>query len=320
MEAVRHLLSSLGLQPVLVDVGASGAAPGLWRAIAPHAVYVGFDPDRRDVGKAAGQGFRRAFVLDRAVTAGPDSEVTFHLTRSPHCSSTLPPDRTSLAAYLFAGLFEVESTVRVPAATLDAALLELGLAGIDWLKLDSQGTDLRLFRSLSTDVRHRVLALDVEPGLIDAYVGEDLFVDAHRALTGEGFWLSRLNVGGAVRGRRETLSALAAAADASPARVERWVRRSPAWCEARYLRTTEWLAERPFARREYALLWSFALLDGQHAFALDVAAAYRRRFGDEETARLLEAAPLEAIRETERRESRGRWRRAADRLRRALGR
>ena len=58
----------------------------------------------------------------------------------------------------------------------------LSLSGIDWLKTDSQGTDLRIFNSLRPEVRSRVLAIDIEPGLIDAYVGEDLFVDAHKEL------------------------------------------------------------------------------------------------------------------------------------------
>ena len=43
--------------------------------------------------------------------------------------------------------FVVEREADVPATTLDAVLDRLGLPGIDWLKTDSQGIDLRLSKA-----------------------------------------------------------------------------------------------------------------------------------------------------------------------------
>jgi len=277
---MQELLRFLGAAPVLVDVGASAGPPEIWEPLAPVATYVGFDPDSRDLSDAPAGGFRRSVIVNEAVTSDPAAtEARFYLTRSPYCSSTLEPDTASLSNYHFSELFVTERQATVRAATLDATLARLGLDRIDWLKCDTQGTDLRIFRSLGDGVRRGLLALDIEPGLIDAYRGEDLFVDAQKHLTASGFWLSRLEVNGAVRVRGATLQSVFAGRADPAALAGRAIRNSPGWCEARYLRTLESLAETGAARERYALLFVFSLLDRQPGYALDVALEYERRFG-----------------------------------------
>jgi FkbM family methyltransferase len=293
---MRALLEACKLEPVLVDVGASVASPGVWAPIAAASVYLGFDPDLREMTDRPGGRYRRSIVVDEAVTSDPGAaELRFHLTRSPPCSSTLAPDREGLADYHFAGLFEVEREVTVRATTLAAALERTGLARIDWLKCDSQGTDLRIYRSLGEQLRGGLLALDVEPGLIDAYRGEDLFPETHRQIVADGFWLSRLDVYGAVRARAESLRAAFPGATDVARRAEGAIRRSPGWCEARYLRTLQSLAAAGAARERYALLSVFALLDGQPGFALDAVLACEQRFGADGVSARLRAEALAAI-------------------------
>jgi hypothetical protein len=302
--AIDRVLRESGVRPTLFDVGASGAPPGVWKDIAAHSVYVGFDPDRRELHEVKGGTYFKATVVNQAVTADPAAaEVRFHLTKSPYCSSTLPPDVPALSNYIFEGLFHVEREASVPATTLNAVLKRLGLGGIDWLKVDTQGTDLSLFNSIDEPVRTRTLAVDVEPGLIDAYVGEDLFIDAHRSLTKQGFWLSDLNVQGTVRLRAASVEGLRRAvggraaqdAQAGYALLEYSLKRTPCWCEARYLRTPEWLASHGLGEREYVLLWVFALVDGQAGFAWDVAQDYESRFGAGPVAATLRDEALAAV-------------------------
>jgi FkbM family methyltransferase len=297
---MRALLEEVGAAPVLVDVGASLGTPPIWAPIAAASTYVGFDPDSREMSTSAAHGYRKAVIVNEAVTSEPGkSEIGFYLTRTPTCSSTLEPNLEALSNYHFRDLFEVERQATVRAATLDVILARLGLERIDWLKCDSQGTDLRIFRSLGENLRKDVLALDVEPGLIDAYRGEDLFVDTHKHLVANGFWLSRLDVMGAVRVRGATLQAAYPQQQDQAQRsafAAKSIRSSPGWCEARYLRTLESMAGA--ARERLALLCVFALLDEQPGFALDVALEFERRFADEGGAALgarLRAAAMAAI-------------------------
>jgi hypothetical protein len=296
--AFHRLLSGLDCGPVRIDIGASGAPPSIWRPIAPHSVYVGFDPDLRDMQQTTGQSYSRSVIINEAVAADAGrTHAHFYFTKSPPCSSTLRPDAPSLAEYLFAELFVVEREADVPAATLDAVLDRLGLPGIDWLKTDSQGIDLRLFESLKPDRRAKVLALDLEPGLIDAYLGEDLFVDAHKQLLRTGFWLSNLQVMGAVKMRHATLDRLKKLEAASALDdAVRALRVTPGWVNSRYLRSLPSLAQGDFGKRDYSVLWVFACLDGQYGFACDLAVDYEQRFGQDDISHLMLTEALEEFR------------------------
>lgn len=294
---IENILATVSIQPVLVDIGASGAPPKAWDPISRHSIYVGFDPDRRELHDVSEGQYARSIIINEAVTSASNQNlVHFYLTQSPYCSSTLPPDTAALADYLFSDLFVVEREVFVPASPLNVVIERLELQGVDWFKTDSQGTDLRLFKSLKDNLRERVLAIDIEPGLIDAYQGEDLFVDAHRELLHQGFWLSSLDVKGTVRMQRTTLQAMTShRPELKDTDIYQSVRPSPGWCEARYLRTIESLAERNAEMRDYALLWVFAMIERQWGFALDIAHAYELLFARDSVSSLLHDLPLKII-------------------------
>jgi hypothetical protein len=297
--AIDSILSALDIHPILIDIGASGAPPEIWDQIARYSTYVGFDPDLREISEIPDSRFQRAVIVNEAISSNADDkEVLFYLTKSPYCSSTLKPDTEALSDYVFSDLFTVDRETIVRATTLNEVLERLSLPRIDWFKTDSQGTDLRLFTSLRDDISAQVLAIDIEPGLIDAYLGEDLFVDAHKALTEKGFWLSNLDVCGTIRMKSATLKDLVATnADIDEALIDRSIRRTPCWVEARYFRTPKSLIAKNAGRKEFALLWVFALIDNQPGFAIDLALEYERIFGRDNISQLMKDEPLGRIRD-----------------------
>lgn len=275
-----RILKMTGVHPVLMDIGASGDVPENWVPIAGESFYVGFDPDLRELHTHDDGPFLRSWTVNKAVSVDDRSPIRFFLTRSPYCSSALQPDETALSEYLFAPLFEIEREVEVAAVSIPRALADIGLDRVHWFKADTQGTDLQLYRSIPDKVRHGVLAVDVEPGLMDTYIGEDLFPETHRHLLAEGFWVSRLNVAGSVRKDVISMSEQGDRnRDVTLSNIETGCRSSPVWCEARYLRTLEWMAAMTRPREDYGVLWVFAMLDGQLGFALDVATQCEKRFG-----------------------------------------
>ena len=287
--AIDKLFTGASLHPVLVDVGASSGPPPFWRDIARHAVHVAFDPDLREMSEAHGGPFYKSTILNEAITANKDSDqVTFYLAAAPQCSSTLRPNYEVVSNYFGAERFEIKQEVQAKATTLDQVLQRLNLDRIDWLKLDTQGTDARLFDSIRDDVRSRLLAVDLEPGLRGAYVGEDLFGEVHRTMLRNGLWLSRADVKGFPRMRQATLAATTAAQpDLTSEVVTKALRKTPGWIELRYLRTLESMAKPPAAgraidRNDYLMLCAFAMIDDQFGFALDVAGAYEKTFGRDE--------------------------------------
>jgi len=99
-----------------------------------------------------------------------------------------------------------------------------------------------------------------------------------------------------VRMRKSTLDWLADRdPKATPDSVAKAVRQTPGWTECRYLRSLESLATTGAQRREYVLLWVFALIDKQFGFCLDLALEYGRRFGSDELSTLLETESIARI-------------------------
>lgn len=293
-KTIENLYKSMSIRPVLLDIGSAGGPPKIWKHIRRYSTYVSFDPDYRETNETSKRFFHKRITVNKAVTSEERSDgVLFYFTKSPYCSSTLKPDAGSLSNYLFSDLFTVEKEGKVPATTLDSVIDNLFLPQIDWLKTDSQGTDLRIFTSMKDRLRFRVLAIDIEPGLINGYIGEDLFVDAHRYLTQNGFWLSDMNVCGTVRMRRSTMHEITGVdKKINYGFIAESAKESPGWCEARYFRTIQWLGEGNFSKREYALLWTFALLDNQFGFAADLGVEYERVFGKDDISRAMKEEPV----------------------------
>lgn len=278
-----ELLGILEIHPVLVDVGASLEPPSIWQSLSKSAVYVGFDPDEREMHDIANGAFHRTIIVNKAITDQQQAEtIPFYLTRSPLCSSTLPPNMPVLSHYLYADWFTVEQQIPVPATTLNKALERLELPLIHWLKLDSQGTDLRLLKSLKPGIFDQLLAVDVEPGFSEFYTGEDLFTDIHPFLTNHGFWLSDMNIKGSTRMRLETLGTIGPSVPSSEDLQSR-LKSAPGWVEARYLRELDHIE----SREQHVLLCVFAILDQQIGYAFDVVQQYRERFGEDAISRNL---------------------------------
>lgn len=262
--------------PVLVDVGASGALPPQWKTIARYAIGVAFDADTRDfaVAESATKGYRKLYSINRLLAAKPADEVEFYLTRSPYCSSSLRPDAAALAPWAFRPLFDVEKVVRMPAASLQGALGAVGIDYVDWYKTDSQGTDLRIFDALPAGTIGRVLVAEFEPGIIDAYVGEDKLHALLAYMDRKPFWVTDMKIQGSQRIEQDDLAQLGALQRRG---IGSFLKTAPGWCEIAYINT---FAGSGMGLREHLLGWAFSSIKGEHGFALHLAQRGRREFGD----------------------------------------
>jgi hypothetical protein len=260
--------------PIFLDIGASGDLPQQWKVLAPFSICLAFDADTRDfvVSELEGSGWKRLYTLNRIVLPKAVGEVDFYLTQSPYCSSSLQPDKKSLESWAFASLFEVEQQVKLQAVDLQVALMEIGIGYVDWYKADTQGTDLRIFAELADHIRDNILVADFEPGIIDAYVGEDKLHHLLSYMDARPFWVSQMEVKGSQR--------IDGVDVASLNRLQRRglgsiLKSAPGWCEISYLNS---LQTTEFTCRDYLLAWVFSSMKGEHGFALHVARLGADRF------------------------------------------
>lgn len=185
--------------PILLDIGASGGVPRQWKKIAKYSICIAFDPDEREmrITEQQSKDFKKYFIINKVVSS-EGGICNFYLTKSPYCSSMLEPDIEHLTSYQFKNLFEISEKITIESVTLNAILSSCGLKYVDWFKADTQGTDLRIFKSLNS-MMESILVAEFEPGIVDAYKGEDKMWHVLKFMEEKKFWLSRLDIKGAPR-------------------------------------------------------------------------------------------------------------------------
>lgn len=276
VETVMNHPLLMSRPPVFVDIGASGSLPKEWTPLASYSICVAFDADDREfkATQADSKDWKRLYKLNRLVAPKASGNVDFYLTKSPFCSSALQPNSDRLITWAFAPLFKVEKHIKLPAVDLQAAIKAIGIEYVDWFKADTQGTDLRIFRSLDACLRDKVLVADFEPGIIDAYVGEDKLQDLLAYMDALPFWMSDIKVLGSQRIHQTDFASLS---DIQRRRIDWWLKSSPGWCEVSYFNSLE---SPSLSCREYLLGWLFASLKGEHGSALGIARLGNNKFQD----------------------------------------
>jgi FkbM family methyltransferase len=262
--------------PVLVDVGASSGVNPAWRALAKYAICIAFDADDRGMGQTRRDSklYRELHIYNRILISGDESESDFYLTQDAPCSSMLAPDPEKLSEWEFADRFLVVKKQTVPTTNLKTVLTQLNLDRIDWFKVDSQGIDLRLFLSLGDALAQKVLIAEFEPGIIDAYQGDDKLWTVMSRMHDRGFWMSDMSVLGSNRIRKDLLNSFT--------QFERnymlhLLKKSPGWAEVTYMNS---FSGNGFGKREYFLGWVCASIKRQYGFALELAVGAKSRFAD----------------------------------------
>lgn len=265
----------LARPPVLIDVGASGDLPAQWKLIAPYSICVAFDADTRDfaVSESESSEWKKMYLMNRLVAARSSDEVDFYLTKSPYCSSSLRPDNEALKPWAFCQLFDVEKAIKLPSVDLHSALAKIGIDYIDWFKTDSQGTDLRIFSALPNSVLERIIATEFEPGIINAYVGEDKLHQLMAYMDKLPFWVSHMNIKGSQRVDQEDLATLNSMQRRS---IDSFLKTAPGWCEISYINT---LRSDEMTCRDYLLAWTISSIKGEHGFSLRSARMGSIKFG-----------------------------------------
>jgi hypothetical protein len=255
--------------PVLIDIGASEELHSKWKDIAKYSFCIAFDADERDfqfVEKEKSK-FRKLYIYNSIVTDTGVERTKFYLTKSPYCSSILKPNEDGLKPHIHSDLFKIEKIIEFKAIHIQQALDELGIKKVDWFKTDSQGTDLRLFKSFNDQIREKVIVAEFEPGIIDAYEGEDKLYSVLEYMTKNNFWLSEFIVKGVPRLSLELWNSTFRGGNFKKL-VQESLKKSPGWGEMTFFNSFE---NSNLNEREYLLGWVFATIETQYSFAYTLA-------------------------------------------------
>jgi FkbM family methyltransferase len=176
---------------VLVDVGARGGLKKNWAAAASHLRVIGFEPDSREYASLTdpARPVDPSRVFFNVALADRPGTTILHVARDAGLSSVFEPNRPFLDAFPEPERFDVVKTVNVEVDGLDNVLRTKQISDVDFIKVDTQGSELLVLRGAATTLAAPTFGVEVEVEFAPVYKGQPLFADLDPFLRDLGFQL-----------------------------------------------------------------------------------------------------------------------------------
>lgn len=174
---------------VIVDIGCRwGFAEKFTRD--GYRVY-GFDPDTEECNSLSRRYQSNSVSIVPVALAECDGTRTLHVTQEPACSSLLRPDPKLTEVYPALRCARQVSSIEIETTSLDAWARKSGVPCIDFIKIDTQGSELEILKG-ATITLQGVRCLEVEVEFNPIYLDQPLFSDVDQFLRKAGFVLWKL--------------------------------------------------------------------------------------------------------------------------------
>lgn len=176
---------------VLADVGARGGLKKDWRTARRHLRLLGFEPDvdecrRLEEGARTGGTGDRFFQIAAHNSRGT---VPIYVARDRGLTSMFEPDRAFLDAFPEADRFDIVDRRQIDTDTLDNVLAAHGIEDVDFIKADTQGSELFVLEGAARALAGPVVGVEVEVEFTPIYCNQPLFADVDRFLRDLGYFL-----------------------------------------------------------------------------------------------------------------------------------
>ena len=251
-----HSLAALAeLVPEMVYVmcGARGETHNRLTSALPRARFLGFEPDEK-AHELLSRNPPPGHIYYKMAVAGREETRTLYVTREPACSSLLKPNASFFGRFTdCAQQVEVVEQRMVQTVSLNNFLPGGGVASVDFLELDTQGTELEILKGADRFLATSVVGLQIEVEFSPIYEGQPLFSAVDEYLRGFGFMLFDIS--------RSRYRRSAMARDLA-------TRGQLLWGDAVYLRDYPWFSG-DSAKERVLKLCVIAGLLGFHDYALE---------------------------------------------------
>lgn len=185
--AFRHFDTTLRETPIrFVDVGARGGWPPGWAAVKEHVQFIGFEPAKDECERLQASARHNERFIPRALHHSP-GPVDLFLYRPGTLTSLYPPNLEF--SWLWSQVEGLVGKEQIEATTLDVALDEHAIDVVDFIKLDTQGSELDILRGGERTLAGPVVGIELEVEFAPIYAGQPLFHEVHGFLQEHDFEL-----------------------------------------------------------------------------------------------------------------------------------
>jgi len=204
LEVEESLERELAGSPIVYcEVGARKGGRR-FRRIGKFVQYYGFEPDVGEAERLSGQlegarVFKAVSVLPRAVL-GKSGSVSINLLRHRGCSSALLPNVELISQFTarradtsrWFEYFDIVGQYQCDAVSLDEFVEKNNVPSLDFLGLDTQGTEYEILAGGRNVIAKSTLVIHVEMEIVPLYKGQPLMTDIMAFLSNLGFRLISL--------------------------------------------------------------------------------------------------------------------------------
>ena len=168
----------------LFDIGASGGLEPRWKKIENNLKAILFEPDERSYLELEKNEYVKKIFsvgLSDAVKKG-----VIYLTKKPQVSSLFKPNMNFLSGFPNSERFDIVEELSIELSTLDECLSKEPI-DCDFIKLDTQGTELDIIKGGRDLMNGPVIGLEIEVEFVELYEGQPLFGDVCSYLAKHGY-------------------------------------------------------------------------------------------------------------------------------------
>ncbi len=173
---------------VLADVGASGGIESNWKLAQKYLQLIGFEPDESEFSNLKRKENGKVKYLNTGLY-NEKVPLTYYLTEKQQTSSIFKPNRKFLDEFPEANRFDITRDATIQADTLDNQFKIHNIADTDFIKVDTQGSELFILEGAISTLKNHVFGVEVEVEFVEMYQSQPLFSDVDRFMRGQGFWL-----------------------------------------------------------------------------------------------------------------------------------
>ena len=171
----------------LVDVGASGGLKENWQRAKKYLQVIAFEPDERAFNELKKNSDKNVVYINSALH-NDKREIDLYLTKTQVCSSILEPDVEFTSKFSEDYNYTVVKKIRIGTDTLDNQLSLHKLVDVDFIKLDTQGSELFILQGAKETLKD-VFGLEIEISFNATYKNSPYFADVDRFVRELGFRL-----------------------------------------------------------------------------------------------------------------------------------
>jgi FkbM family methyltransferase len=134
-------------------------------------------------------------TVSDSIISDKDGTFDFYITSPGHCSSTLIPDYDFFNNYNFLKGVKKDEYVKLKFKKLSSIYEEKdNLIYPQYLRIDVQGAELNILKGLSEQMFDNIKLITLEASLKPYYLGQPLFSEIDKYLTGRGYLLEDLGL------------------------------------------------------------------------------------------------------------------------------